>query len=325
MSFAHLPALADNSAAMTDARISEGASLDDMLDACGLNWNIRRAQVAYRDQHGNAQTFEDRSVLFRDDTSKGLSVMSKERYKVTQPRDIVETHRQIAMRGGFVPYNAGEMQGGRKIFMLAKHESLGDSELKAHLLLATSCDGTLSTTGKFLSFRPACANVLQFASKQGDEIRVPHSRQFDPADMADQLMQIREGFTAFQEKVDKFAGAVVTERQAMDYFARLYGPDKSLSLDKELPDVETFTARQRNTITQLLDNYFKGPGSQLDSARGTVWGLVNAVTHYQDHQAPTRNGGRSHSATFGAGAKMKDNAMYMADALADRVRVPVLA
>jgi hypothetical protein len=44
----------------------------------------------------------------------------------------------------------------------------------------------------------------------------------------------------------------------------------------------------------------RGRGSQLDSARGTAWGLLNSVTEFVDHERRARsNEYRMDSAWFG--------------------------
>ena len=61
----------------------------------------------------------------------------------------------------------------------------------------------------------------------------------------------------------------------------------------------------------------RGRGSQLDSACGTAWGLLNAVTEYVDHERRARsNEYRMDSAWFGQGAQIKQRALDAALQLA---------
>ena len=54
----------------------------------------------------------------------------------------------------------------------------------------------------------------------------------------------------------------------------------------------------------------RGRGSQLDSARGTAWGLLNSVTEFVDHERRARsNEYRMDSAWFGQGAQLKQKAL----------------
>ncbi|WP_420066308.1 DUF932 domain-containing protein [Pseudomonas synxantha] len=57
----------------------------------------------------------------------------------------------------------------------------------------------------------------------------------------------------------------------------------------------------------------KGRGADLLSARGTAWGLLNAVTEYVDHERRARSSEyRLDSAWFGQGAALKQKALNAA-------------
>lgn len=54
----------------------------------------------------------------------------------------------------------------------------------------------------------------------------------------------------------------------------------------------------------------RGRGSTLESANGTAWGLLNAVTEFVDHERRARsNEYRMDSAWFGQGAQIKQRAL----------------
>lgn len=61
----------------------------------------------------------------------------------------------------------------------------------------------------------------------------------------------------------------------------------------------------------------QGRGATLESAQGTAWGLLNAVTEYVDHERRARSTEyRMDSAWFGAGASLKERALNAALQLA---------
>jgi len=74
------------------------------------------------------------------------------------------------------------------------------------------------------------------------------------------------------------------------------------------------TSRHRTAKLIILDLYAGGGrGSLLPSALGTYWGLVNAVTEYQDHHRNTKTSdSRLNRTWFGDGAAMKDHAFKLA-------------
>jgi len=61
----------------------------------------------------------------------------------------------------------------------------------------------------------------------------------------------------------------------------------------------------------------QGQGSELASASGTAWGLLNSVTEYVDHERRARSKEfRLDSAWFGQGAALKQRALDYALQLA---------
>ena len=309
------------------ATLDPGAPIETWIEAARLDWNIRRAQVGYKDQHGNVHTVDDKRVLFRDDTGGALSVMSDSRYNVVQPKEVLEFYRDLvdATEGDYELETAGALKGGRKIWALARRKNtaniLGNDEVRPYLMLATACDGSLSTVAKFTTIRVVCNNTLSIANRREKrDIRVPHSRKFDPKKVKEELGLLDGAFDDFISDATKLATVKVTQEQAVDYFARLYGPAKTLSLDEALPNADEFSTRQKNTINALTTHFNNGPGANLASANGTAWGLVNAVTHFQDFHAPTRGdeSNRFASAQFGEGEKQKEKAVYVAHSIAER-------
>ena len=68
-------------------------------------------------------------------------------------------------------------------------------------------------------------------------------------------------------------------------------------------------------VYQKVSNLYlgEGMGSDLSSASGTAWGLVNAMTEYVDHHRRARNqDNRLDSAWFGQGALLKQKAFHQA-------------
>ncbi len=64
----------------------------------------------------------------------------------------------------------------------------------------------------------------------------------------------------------------------------------------------------RGVLNAILDS----PGSDLKSAKETMWGVVNGVTYYADHQAGRERDTALQSAWFGQKADMKRDALMLA-------------
>lgn len=64
-------------------------------------------------------------------------------------------------------------------------------------------------------------------------------------------------------------------------------------------------------VQQLYEG--EGRGAEFASAKGTAWGLLNAVTEFVDHKRRAKNQeNRLDSAWFGQGAQLKQQALSSA-------------
>ena len=278
--------------------------------AAGMDWEIKEAEVLYSvaDVGVHVKPFTDSKVLYRSDTLAPLSVVSN-RYKVVQPREVLEFYRDLVSAGGFELETAGVLKQGRKLWALAKtgQETTlkGGDRVKAYLLLATSCDGTLATTAQFTSVRVVCNNTLQLAvGDRAGAVRVPHSTKFDPAAVKQELGL---GFTAwnnFMTSIRAMSERKVNKFEAMNFMVDVLG-DRGVPLNQQ----------PNQKALQAVHNLFAGAGkgSGLPAASGTAWGLVNAITEYVDHERRARSQDyRLDSAWFGQGAQIKGRALEMA-------------
>lgn len=281
----------------------------------GMDWQIRETEVLYSVSGGDGlhlKAHPESKVLFRSDTLSPLSVVSN-RYKVVQPAEVLEFYRDLVSAGGFELETAGVLKGGRKLWALAKtgQETMlrGDDRIKAYLLLATSCDGTLCTTAQFTSIRVVCNNTLQMAvGDTGGAVKVPHSTQFDPQAVKQSLGLGISRWESFVGSMRQLAERKVNKFEAMNYLVNVLG-------DQQLPLNEQPNAKAIQQVFSLFNG--DGKGSELPSASGTAWGLLNGVTEYVDqHRRARSTDHRLDSAWFGPGALLKEKAFHHALKLA---------
>jgi phage/plasmid-like protein (TIGR03299 family) len=283
--------------------------------AAGMDFEINETDVLYS-VSGNSgihlKSNPENKVLFRSDNHAPLSVVSK-RYKVVQPRQVLEFYRDLVSVGGFELETAGILKGGKKLWALAKtgQEKVlrGGDTVKAYLLLATSCDGTLCTTAQFTSVRVVCNNTLSMAV--GDKtgaVRVPHSTLFDQEAVKRELGLGLSAWEAFMTSIKTLADRKVHKFEAMNFLVKVLG-------NPDVPLADQPNQKALNNVYALFSG--GGKGSDLDSASGTSWGLLNAVTEYVDHERRARSqDNRLDSAWFGQGATIKTKAFHEAMKLA---------
>lgn len=295
------------------------APLEDWRIQAGMNWKIEAATVEYHNKVSEGtQKFPEKKVLYRSDTGAGLAVVS-EKYQVVQPEDVLEFYRDLIMTGGFAMNTAGCLFGGKKFWAMAEigksARIRGMDEMVGFLLLSTACDGSMATVAQFTSVRVVCNNTLRLAvqSKDGSSrprLSIPHSTIFDGNKVKSELGLAADSWDIFIEQAKQLADRKLNRSEEVQWLIDVFGDPKLAIEDQSAAD-----AKMMRQIHALYSG--AGKGSDLAGSKGTLWGLVNAVTEFQDfHTGHRTQDGRFDKAQFGETAAVKqrawDSALLMA-------------
>ena len=221
----------------------------------------------------------------------------------------MEFYRDLTDVSGYQLETAGVLKGGKKFWALAKTGQTtalkGNDQVNGYLLLATSCDGTLATTATPTTVRVVCNNTLSIAVNGASQaIKVPHSTRFDPQAVKQQLGIAVSQYDAFMYRMRTLAERKVKSHEAMNYFLRVMCDVQPGTIDP----AGLANERALKRVQALYDG--QGKGAELEAAKGTAWGLLNAVTEYVDHERRARSTEyRMDSAWFGQGAVLKQRAL----------------
>jgi phage/plasmid-like protein (TIGR03299 family) len=179
-----------------------------------------------------------------------------------------------------------------------------------------SC-ATLSTTAKFTSVRVVCHNTLTMSTGYAGEgqsekdvaggcVRIPHSAKFDPDDVRLDLGIVFDEWERFLATARKLATNKVNDAFAVEFLKTLL-PTPTTAIEGKTPrPVENSKAFK--SILELFQG--EAIGCTMPEAKGTAYGLLNAVTEYVDH----KRGGddsRLSSAWFGSGEGLKNRAFAL--------------
>ena len=286
--------------------------LEVWAEQSGMSFQILETPVRFMAESagplGSIKTFTDQKVLYRSDTQDALLVVSN-RYQVVQPSEVLEFYRDLTQVAGYELETAGVLKGGKKFWALARTGQSsalkGNDVVQGYLLLATSCDGTLATTATPTTVRVVCNNTLTIAVNGAvSAIKVPHNTRFDAQAVKQQLGLAVSQWDGFMYRMRTLAERKVKSHEAMAYFLRVL-----CEVDPNSSDLSNLSnERALAKVQSLYDG--QGRGSELDAAKGTAWGLLNAVTEYVDHERRARSPEyRLDSAWFGQGAVIKQRAL----------------
>ena len=292
-------------------QLTEGASLDVWAKEAGMDFEIKGSPVAFTTTSGKTYGFGKKQVLYRGDTEEALSVVG-EKYKVVQPMEVLEFFRNLVADHGFQLETAGVLFNGAKYWALARvgnEAKIKGDVIKQYVMLGTACDGSMQTTAKAVETRVVCNNTIQMALGERSDgiIKVRHSSAFDAQVVQGELGLLGDSWKDHVEQVKQLADRKVTEAEAVQFVIKLLG-DVSKPLDAQ-PNMTGISK-----VLQLFNG--QGLGSDLASAKGTAWGLVNGVTEMVDWHKGKNQDNRLAAAWFYDGGRLKQEAFNQALLLA---------
>ena len=295
--------------------VPTGADTYAWLAASNMGaWTIKSAPVLFYDEENDEVLSNRRNkVLYRSDTREPLSTVGSS-YKPVQPAEVIEFFTDIINGLGFEMCTAGVLFGGRKFWAQANIGQsvniLGKDRVDGKLLLATACDGSLATTAQWTTTRVVCNNTLSMAvNGRTDRLKVSHAKLFDANKVKEELGLVNDSFKEWASIAERMTQIEILEADTIDYFARvfdIYTPEEmSNNIDDRLQ-----IAGNSKTVMNCYELFCgTGQGSELVTAKGTLWGAVNAVTEYADHRRATRTiDSRMDSAWFGTYNGFKNRA-----------------
>ncbi len=98
--------------------VSPDSSVEEWRKAGGLDWDAVRTEVIFNGQNDEYAFWPDKHVLYRSDTGRPLSVVSKD-YQTVQPAHILGFFKELADKGDFQIETVGSLKEGRRIWALA--------------------------------------------------------------------------------------------------------------------------------------------------------------------------------------------------------------
>ena len=296
----------------------------------GLDFEILEAVPMWLDPNDEIRSDPEHKIYYRGDTMESISIVHKS-HNLDQPRMVLDFFEEVVESGGMTIESAGSLKNGRVIWALARigkdfdvYDGVtGDlvvDPMLMYALLASSCDRSLSRTGRLTGTRVICWNTLNYAYQGGVNIvKVTHRAKFDEAKQD----EVRKGMGLVYDEIDlreketkAMATASLSKEDAVGFFLTLLSKRNE---DGTL-DVSEVTAKSMDT---LYEAYKTSPGAGLPTAKDTLWGAVNAVTYNVDHNPNARSDEtRLNNAWFGQGNKMKADAYSLAtDVVMEKVKV----
>lgn len=272
-------------------------SVDELATASKLDWGVSK-QPLYTRVGDEMKEVVGKYMLERDTDNAPLSIVGT-KYKPIQNREWLDFAAGFCEAGGATIQNAGSFGNGKFVFVMAK---LGDSfnlrknrkdtkdEMGGFACLVQPHVHAYGVMMLATPVRFACFNALPrliSAAKMGKSGRIfsmSHSRVFTPAmrdAAATALGAVSENIAAFRKEAETLISAKADEHAVKAYFDNVVNFDREAAT--KAAAAANKTMREPRVIAKLQEALEKSPGAELNTAKGTFWGALNAVTYTMDH------------------------------------------
>jgi phage/plasmid-like protein (TIGR03299 family) len=282
-------------------RLTQDSPIETWATESGLDFKLATATVnfdippsAWNGQRSEKVAYHGKKVMYRTDSNAPLGLVSNS-YKIVQPIEVLEFFRDMV---GTIAHleTAGVLRNGAHYWALARMDgefAVAGDKVNQYLLLASSCDGSLATQARLTPVRVVCNNTMQIAIGAGMQsvVQVRHNSIFDPASVKSRLGEFNDAFKTFEQTAKVLAGIKLSSAQAQNVFTKILGGD------------EKKPSRAAARALALFEG--AGIGAELESAKGTAWGALNAVTQLLDWETARTDDARLANAWFGGGVNVK--------------------
>lgn len=258
--------------------VSEAPTSIDALIYAGLNWRVVQQDV-YTE---SGALISGLKVNLRNTDNAALGIVS-DRYKVVQNEDAFQFTDDLLGEG--VAYEtAGALQGGRKVWMLAKMPHryiIAGDEITPYLVVMNSHDGSSGIKVAMTPIRVVCQNTLNLALNTAKRIwTTKHTENvMSRVHEARETLQLAETYMGELGKgIDALSRIKLSDKKVMEFMSEFF------PVDQDMPE-----AQRKNNIRLLNDmkrRYFDAPDLAHVGRNG--YRFINAVSDFATHADPIR-------------------------------------
>jgi phage/plasmid-like protein (TIGR03299 family) len=266
----------------------------EALQLAELGWSVEQWPLHAEGPDG-PRAVGTHVLNVRSDNHQPLGVVGAG-YRPVQNAELAGFVDALGKAGGVAIESAGSIRGGKRVWFLARGESVwpGDrDEVRPYLLVANGHDGTLAVTCQPTTIRVVCSNTLHASLRAGERSNLAVRFRHEGA-IADKLDDARRALGLFQQARANFAAQARTLNvKAMDREAlQTFWLEVYTAAVEPIPAHPTTTQEQRSVkhaqerLARWANNF------DQDRARtggpASAWADLNAVTEWFDHQRPIR-------------------------------------
>jgi len=288
-----------------------------MLKVAKIDWTVSKRPVFWDPKgDGKMVKIDDKELLVRDTDQHPLSMVGAN-WKPVQNLQAVDFMTKFVKEAKMEMETMGSLWYGKYIWALARIKksdfAIQKDELRTYILLCSPHVLGHALSISYTNVRVVCWNTLTMAlgsslkGKGKHAFNNPHSIEFTDdvkAQAAEALGLAVKQTEEFKQVVAMLAKKKAAEDKVEAYFANVmqYDPEKAKKEGRPEPRI----------INKFREALVHAPGQDLNTAKGTWWGALNAVTHVVDHNLGRDRDTALRTAWFGQKAGYKRRALDLA-------------
>jgi phage/plasmid-like protein (TIGR03299 family) len=311
------------------AHLSDPTNVDQCFAEAGLLYEATLTD----DVRVNGELVDFARAITRSTDGKCVGIVGTG-FAPLQTASMANFLRPWVASGKATVETAGSLRGGKTVWALAKIAgacAVGDGdEIERYILIAQAHDGTMAIRAGLTPIRVVCNNTLGGAvsigdGKRGGLIKIPHT-----AGATLKLEQVESAMTAcdlqwerLTETYRAMTQVMVSSEKTVRAFVRAVFGERKANENKTEEEKALLSRPREDAIVGLFE---AGTGADLSSAKGTAWGLYNALTEYVTHASATKTGvskvaGRVESLSFGQGSQRLNRGLALIEEILDHGRL----
>jgi len=267
-------------------RVEHALTSEEAITAANMDWNVITSPILYTSpSSGVLQEVPHRVAVIREDTDEVFTVAS-DRYTPLPNRNTFDFFDNVVGAGQAIYHTAGTINGGRKLWILAKLDGelhvTNDDVLHKYILLGSSHDSTMPLSMMFTTVRVVCDNTFSLALKlnsqeQGIKFTAKHTPNIaQKAVNARETLDLADAY--FENMMVGVNSLVQQEWDSTDmkrFAYTLFDLDVEKSIDEQRKN-KSYAA------DKVIDLFSNGRGNGTN----TKWDAFNAITEYADYNRP---------------------------------------
>lgn len=256
--------------------VCEAPTSKDALIYSGLNWRVLQQDV-YTEDGAPIPGFK---VNLRSTDYAAFGIVS-DRYKVVQNEDAFQFTDDLLGEG--VTYEtAGALQGGKKVWMLAKMPDryiIAGDEIAPYLVVMNSHDGSSGIKVAMTPIRVVCQNTLNLALNSAKRIwTTKHTENvMSRVHEARETLMLAEAYMSeLGREIYDLSKIKLTDKKVMEFMQEFF------PVTEDMPEVQ-----KKNNLRLLNDmkqRYFDAP--DLSHVGRNGYRFINAVSDFATHADP---------------------------------------